>query len=96
MPSKAVIPTFSWPMTKMTTTTTTTTASNPPVAPYPPAITSATPNLPVATTATNSCEACKMWGRPCPFLHSASPFHSPIESEWLDEHWDGRGEKEKE
>ena len=56
----------------------------------------ATPKLPVST-ATNSCEMCKVYGRPCPMHTKPVPQgDSPAHSDWSDEDWNGERKRETE
>ena len=67
----------------------------------PPAIKTATSTMAsttVAATAQSSNRACKRWGLPCPFCAQSAPHPSLVDSDWLEDDWDGdiEGEKRKE
>ena len=84
-PLKATLITLtltSMPATKTTTATTTTTMPNPPAMLNPPA-------LVVTTTNTKNFEVCRRRGQQCPLFTKPVPPHSQLESEWLDEDWNG-------
>ena len=64
----------------------------------PPATKTATSTMPstmIAATAPSSNRKCKRWGLPCPFCIQSALHHSPVDSDWSEEDWDGDIEREK-